>query len=813
MFFCNVIPFFINKSLQMNIRFHIIRIFCLLLFIGSVQAQSKIAFLAEADKAFEQQNYHGALVYYDEAFSFDKTDSMVAYKVAESARLYNAYGFASTRYHYLLDTLKTNDYPDAIYRLGEMYQKLGRYDEAIKYFNQYLSEYSNSDMTLTASARRGISASTKAKELILNLDEKTTLSRMGMDVNSPDADFAASDHKGKMYFSSLKYESAAKALKYKQIAKTLVKTTDIPAVPIAGFINQRDKSVANFAFNIAGNKVYYSICDYVNGWTQSCEIYVSDVDDSGNLSNELKLGNQINAAGSNNTQPSPGVDLNTGQEGLYFVSNRSGGAGGKDIWFSRMENGGFSDPVNLSALNTVGDEITPFYYSSSNTLFFSSDTREGFGGFDIFEYSRRSETPQLLPAPTNSSMNDMFYFLTPEGNKGYLTSNREGSSYQYQSYEACCMDIYALDINTEILLDALTFLQTDGSELYGTTICLIDDDTGKEIQCITNGPLENKQSFVLSPNRNYKLVAKKDGYTTAQERFRTTPADRKLVKKLYLTSDVIKLEVFTFDELSKEMLIGTTVTLTDLTDGSVKEIVVTNDLSNDFNFDIIRGRNYKLTATKDGYTTATETFGTAGATSTITKNLYLRSFLPLSLYFDNDYPNPRSGSEYTKTNYVTLADNYLKKQPEYISNFIAPLAEKERQIATNDIETFFKVDVEQGKEKMQDVLAYLVKVLSKGDKIELEVRGFASPRAKTFYNKILSKRRINSVKNDLMAFNGGVLKQYLKSKSLVLKDVSLGESKAKPGVVDDLNDKRNSIYNLKAAKERRVEILKINYKK
>ncbi|MBK8518464.1 MAG: hypothetical protein IPL55_19915 [Saprospiraceae bacterium] len=792
-------------------NFKLLKISILLLIVSSLNAQSKKDFLEAADTAFSQKNYIGALVYYEEAQSFDKNDAAVLYKTAESARMYNAYAYATTKYHLLIDTLKNMDYPDVTYRLGEMYQKLGRYDDANKYYNLYLSEYSNADMKLTMGARKGISSSTKAKELIKSPDEYTTVTRMGEDINSRDADFAASYRKGKMYFSSLKYDPVSKALRYKQIAKTLVKPDGVPAEPLSGFINNRDKSVANFAFDLSGNKVFYSICEYVNGWSQSCEIYSSDVDADGNLSNEMKLSNQINVIGANNTQPSPGTDVITGKPGLYFVSDRAGGAGGKDIWFSQLENDSYAEPVNVKAVNTEMDEITPFYFGSSNTLFFSSEGYEGFGGFDVFSYSTRSDVPVLLPAPTNTSMNDMYYFLDPEGNKGYLTSNREGSRYQYETYEACCMDIYDVNVNTDIYLDVLTFLKADGSDLYGTTICLIDEDTGKEIKCFLNGPLENKQSFILSPNRNYRIVGTKDGYTTATETFRTTPADRKLVKKLYLAPDIINLEVFTFDDISREALIGTTVTLTDLSNGNTKEIVITNTKGNDYKFDIIRGRSYKVTATKDGYTSASETFNTAGATGTIRKNLYLHSFVPISLYFDNDYPNPRSKSAFTSASYDKLSNDYLKRQSDYITRYTEPLSESEKLAATNSIESFFQKDVKMGNEKFKVVLDYLIKVLERGDKIELELRGFASPRAKTFYNKILSKRRINSVKNDIMAYNNGALKKFIKSKSLTFKDVSLGESQAKPYVKDDLKDERNSIYNLDAAKERRVEIVKINY--
>jgi hypothetical protein len=97
-------------------------------------------------------------------------------------------------------------------------------------------------------------------------------------------------------------------------------------------------------------------------------------------------------------------------------------------------------------------------------------------------------------------------------------------------------------------------------------------------------------------------------------------------------------------------------------------------------------------------------------------------------------------------------------------------------------------------------------------KLSWRSKVFASPRAKTDYNKTLSKRRIKSVVNELIAYNNGVLKSYLKNKSLFFKDVSYGEEAAKSGLSDNLDDRRNSVYYIGAAKERRVELLRINIK-
>lgn len=106
------------------------------------------------------------MVYFDEALAYDKTDAAIMYKTAESARLYTAYGYAASKYHELLDTIKSNQYPDAVFRLGEMYHKLGMYDKASMYYNQYLSEYANDNQQLTGESRKILLLSIKLKVLV-----------------------------------------------------------------------------------------------------------------------------------------------------------------------------------------------------------------------------------------------------------------------------------------------------------------------------------------------------------------------------------------------------------------------------------------------------------------------------------------------------------------------------------------------------------------------------------------------------------------------------------------------------------------------
>ena len=70
---------------------------------------------------------------------------------------------------------------------------------------------------------------------------------------------------------------------------------------------------------------------------------------------------------------------------LYFVSDREGGKGKMDIWYSIIDkNGSYTHPQNLVTINTAEDDITPNFHSSSNTFYFSSNGYLSMGGFDIY---------------------------------------------------------------------------------------------------------------------------------------------------------------------------------------------------------------------------------------------------------------------------------------------------------------------------------------------------------------------------------------------------------------------------------------------
>jgi outer membrane protein OmpA-like peptidoglycan-associated protein len=103
----------------------------------------------------------------------------------------------------------------------------------------------------------------------------------------------------------------------------------------------------------------------------------------------------------------------------------------------------------------------------------------------------------------------------------------------------------------------------------------------------------------------------------------------------------------------------------------------------------------------------------------------------------------------------------------------------------------------------------LIIILEEGHEIDIFLKGYASPRAKTDYNQLLSSRRVTSVRNEFDRYSGQVFHDYISGGEFQIKEIPFGESKASSDVSDDLLDTRNSVYSLKAAYERRVEILEI----
>ncbi len=136
---------------------------------------------------------------------------------------------------------------------------------------------------------------------------------------------------------------------------------------------------------------------------------------------------------------------------LYFASDKPGGYGGSDLYYTEWKGGYWNEPVNLGPqINTEGNEVYP-YINPAGELLFSSDGHHGFGGKDIY-FSRFSDSawlkPVLLDEPINSEFDDFGIITDTLMGEGYFSSNR-GKSIDIYHFKTIYPQIFYSGIQNE----------------------------------------------------------------------------------------------------------------------------------------------------------------------------------------------------------------------------------------------------------------------------------------------------------------------------------------------------------------------------
>ncbi len=773
----------------------------------------------------------------DDFFGISAKDSLAIedqFEFSETARRMRAISIAESGYLRVIrmDTTDQDiDYPSAIYQVGAMKKLQGDYRGALGYFEQYISSPPPIDNQFLALAKKDIDDCKFAIARTQRIDNLYEVNHLGSEVNTPFNDFSPLLVGDQLYFSSLKYEKEEKMDPPRLYAKTLISDLEVGPSPMEG-INRTEKSVAHLAFTKDQQRVYFTICDYIGKSRRiQCKIYYQDKKAGGTWSDATALPKEINRKGFTATHPTIIYD-EEGQEKLLFSSNCPGGQGKMDVWMTQVNRKGkFTSPTNYSQINTAGNDLTPFFHQSTNTLYFSSDGRTGLGGYDIYSFA--DGEIQHAGYPLNSSFNDTHFTLDPTGDKGYFSSSREGCM-RLSEYDMGCQDIFeARFINID--LEALTFDDFTQKALEGVTLQLLRLPEGddQELAATTDNflvdgrtnTLDNQFQFdKLLRDVRYRLVASKEGYISDTLNFNTRgiTASITLLKELYLAPDIFEMDLtaLTFDNENRKPLTNCIVQLIDMVSG--ERFIKDNIEGNDFYFDIYSQRDYRLIASLIGYTNDTLDFDTRSYTqadgiTSITKRLYLEpgglveldDLLPLTLYFDNDFPDPKSRAITTTNNYEELYAKYYRKKSEFIVNYTEGAPAENLQLKTDEVVNFFDNELKGNYDTLGVFSETLIKYLQRGNTAVISIRGFASPLAATDYNINLGKRRVDCLMNHFSTYRDGMLNRYIENGSLVLQEVSFGETQANSQISENPNDRKNSVYSPAASKERKVQIVKI----
>lgn len=421
--------------------------------LTSLHAQNYNAYVNAGEKSFADGDYYSAKNYFQKALEFENADIQVKYRAGESARLFNDYYSAAVYYSQTIRDDKEQRFPLAMFWLATMNKMTEEYGSAKNLFYQYYNQHARDSDYYSQRAHFEITECDKAMDMLKDT-VPADVRNVGNRINTVYSDFAGQFIKDSiLYYSSLRFEN--KDLKTKKtknyVSKILAAKTNgtefrQPQALDTSF-NLPDMHNCNATFSADNKLMIFTRCANINFSQIRCELYESK-NLNGKWSSPVRLNDSINLKEFTATQPSVATN---GAEGyiLYFVSDRPGGFGKLDIWKSSISaNGKYSQPENLgSNINTIDDEITPFFHTPSQTLYFSSEGHGGLGGYDIFKSAMTNSIfgPAVNAGyPLNSSYQDLYFTLHNNGEKGLLSSNRPGS--MYIKNKTCCYDIYSFNL-------------------------------------------------------------------------------------------------------------------------------------------------------------------------------------------------------------------------------------------------------------------------------------------------------------------------------------------------------------------------------
>lgn len=512
---------------------------------------NKKRYMKAAESAFKEGSIFSATDLYLKILENDPAEKSVLFNLAQSYFIARDYENAASYFKRAYEADSVNNIT-ALYYAANATKMNGNYPEAFSMFERFRKLYKDADGAKMKKWARTEMDGCNFAQREAQPDPFVKVTHLGKEINSNYGDLAPALDGDSLFFASIhsdtvitiaadrsneKKEDVLMKLYYSQISgDTYSKAEQFTK------LSQEGKHISNPSFTDDGLKMYYTICDGLLHPT--CEIYVSERKE-GEWQAGTKLNELINAKGSTNTQPWYGKTPN-GTEVLYFVSNREGGRGGNDIWYSIIKKGEYLAPRNCgNKVNTDRDEVTPYYDSKTGTLYFSSNGWISMGGTDIYKIQgdasgKFSATAENMGAPFNSSCDDNYYRLGKTDEEGYFVSNRPGI-FSVRG-KTCCYDIfsYKYDRRIFVAVKGRVFDDETKQTITGAAVNLslrssnltegdvtINTDTSRG---------ETPYFFNLKTEKLYKVTGLKEGYFTASQSFSTqgiTKSDT-LVVDLYL---------------------------------------------------------------------------------------------------------------------------------------------------------------------------------------------------------------------------------------------------------------------------------------
>ncbi len=604
---------------------------------GIERGPSLAALERKAIEVRAQGDYAAAMDYYGRILKGDSLHVQALRGYGEMALATHAPERAEWAFQKLVDHKLVGVDGLPLLRLADVKFRLGKYAEAQQLYRRFLYIDTPTGMTADAlkDAQMGLANAEWAQEMTEGAAGTVTLFEMDSSINTRKySEYSPYPVGDTLWFASYSFPfKGDKHTPQRHLikAKRAIAKDNQVIVSVADF-NEEKLHTAQVTFNQTGDAMYYTIGHFINSADIQFEIYQRRRGKDNKWGPAIKLPASLNLAGYTTTEPNIGhLASDAGGEVLFFVSDRPGGKGKRDIWYSSIIRDSlgrdtFSQPVNLSMINTTEDDVTPFYHNRTQTLYFSTLGYPTLGGFDIYKTIGQGQewsAAQNLGPQINGSADDVYYALNESGKTAFFASNRRGDANH--SEEACCYDIYQANLVKPEMI-AVTFNKESGDSLSKTEMQLFEITPDGPKSLVKIQVVGNNFPFPLDPGKKYMLVASKPYFGPDTLRFETPSVvwNDILVKKLYLPPAKVNLVATVYDKETGKPLPGTTAQFIDLgpvgpgTGPNRERDTTTNEKGNRYDYDLDFNHRYKVIVQRFGYTLDSVEVSTEGLTQTTT---------------------------------------------------------------------------------------------------------------------------------------------------------------------------------------------------
>ncbi len=516
--------------------------FILLLFI-SVDAQTVKKLRALGDEAYKAHHYKSAIEYYQLADGKEPKNTEFKFKLAESYRHSFRYAEAEKNYHAVAQS-NSKDHPLAMFYYALTQKMNNKYQDAIKSFDAFIQTSSTEKFNDKELFRE--QANIEKAGCVLAIDRSSLPFRqhnfrmLPTPVNSSFNDYAAFpfDEDKSIVITSGRIESEGKGEdtqigeNYTDCFRFKGDSSNWSELKLTDDFDKTNQSFheGTGSFNSNFTKYYFTRCD-----GPDCSIFYTKLV-NGKWAEPTKLNASINTTGSESKHPSLSITGDT----IFFISNRPGGHGMNDIYWSVSkgeDNWGLARNAG-NKVNTKFNEASPFFLSKEKILVFASQGHAGYGGFDIFLAKNFETIPENIGKPFNSEVDDMYFAIGIK--KGYISSNRPGGLGNF--------DIYSFDIESEksIIADLEkiatsqidSVAQSPASDIAGATDRELGQVstfnmagyksltiTGTLYDCITGKPIEGIEVLLVDEGGEVSKMTTSNG--NGQFRYTSIPLDQR----------------------------------------------------------------------------------------------------------------------------------------------------------------------------------------------------------------------------------------------------------------------------------------------